>query len=305
VIVSVDVPASTANLGPGFDCLGLALELRNELQLSESDASLRVEIRGEGEGELPGDATNLTVQAAFAVFDRLGERRRGLAFACHNHIPLGSGLGSSAAAAVAGAMAANALVTGDLSAEQILAIAYEIEGHADNAAASLYGGLNAVAADTEGLMVRQLPVAHFKLAVVVPDVSLPTATMRQALPDSLPLEDAVFNIGHTLMLTEALRTGDLDLLAFGTQDRLHQPHRVVHIPGFEAVRSAALSAGALAVTLSGAGPGMVAFGGDADHVAAAMVDEFGQAGVVARSWVLPIASQGARIRSGQIPDQLT
>jgi homoserine kinase len=295
-MISVDVPASTANLGPGYDCLGLALELRNELELRETDDGLQVEIQGEGSHDLPADATNLTVQAAFAVFERLGERRRGLQFRCTNRIPLGSGLGSSAAAAAAGALAANALVSGGLSLEQIMGVVYKIEGHADNAAACLYGGLNAVATDQGGLTVRQLPTANLILAVAVPDVRLSTQAMRQALPSSVALKDAVFNLGHSVLLTEALRTGDLDLLAFASQDRLHQPYRLGYIPGYETAAEAARSAGAQAVALSGAGPGMVAFGGEPSQVAEAMVGGFGRAGISARSWVLPIAPQGARVQ---------
>lgn len=301
MIVSVDVPASTANLGPGFDCLGLALELRNQLELSETDGDLQIEIVGEGHDGLPVDASNLTVQAAFAVFDRLGERRRGLSFHCTNNIPLGSGLGSSSAAAVAGALAANALVSGGLSTEQILGIVFEIEGHADNAAASLYGGLNAVAIDSTGLTVRQLPAADFTLAVVVPEVSLSTRAMRKALPGSASLDDATFNLGHTLLLAEALRTGDLDLLELAAHDRLHQPYRVGHIPGFEEAEAAARLAGARAIVLSGAGPGVVAFGGEASQVAAAMAKGFQQAGIKARSWTLPIAGAGARLGVDRSP----
>ncbi|MGA9192145.1 MAG: homoserine kinase [Anaerolineales bacterium] len=301
MIVSVDVPASTANLGPGFDCLGLALELRNQLELSETDGDLQVEIEGEGRADLPVDASNLTVQAAFAVFDRLGERRRGLSFRCSNHIPLGSGLGSSSAAAVAGALAANALVSGELSLEQILGIVFEIEGHADNAAASLYGGLNAVASDSGELIVRQLPAADFTLTVIVPDISLSTQAMRQALPGSASLDDATFNLGHALLLTEALRTGDLNLLDLAARDRLHQPYRLAHIPGFEEAEAAGRSAGARAVVLSGAGPGVVAFGGESSQVAEAMVKGFQHAGVKARSWALPIAEKGAITRTDGSP----
>jgi homoserine kinase len=295
--VSIEVPASTANVGPGFDCLGLALELRNHLEVAQTTHGLQVEIEGEGEDLLPRDASNRTVQAAFAIFDRLGVRPRGLRVRCINRIPLGSGLGSSAAAAVAGALAADALVSGGLSREQILGVVYEIEGHADNAAASLYGGLNVVASDADGILVRQLPAARLELAIAVPDVALPTPAMRQALPDSIPLKDAVFNLGHTLLLTEALRTGDLDLLAFAARDRLHQPFRIPHIPGFGEAEAAARAAGARAVTLSGAGPGVVAFGGEPSEVTEAMIRGFQQAGVGCRSWVLPLAARGASVQT--------
>jgi homoserine kinase len=297
-MITVDVPASTANLGPGFDCLGLALDLRNHVALEQAAEGLEIEIHGEGQSGLPTDATNRVAQAAFAVFDRLGERPRGLRLVCTNRIPLGSGLGSSAAAAVAGALAANALISGGLTPEQVLGIVYEIEGHADNAAASLYGGLNAVASDSDGIIVRQLPCAEIALAVVVPDVSIPTQTMRQALPDTVALQDAVFNIAHTVLVTEALRTGDLDLLGTASEDRLHQRHRTQHIPGFTDAADGARSAGAQAVTLSGAGPGVVAFGGDPKIVANAMVSGFERAGRPARSWVLDVASLGASVEQG-------
>jgi homoserine kinase len=296
VIVSVNVPASTANLGPGFDCLGLALGLRNQLELVTRDSGLEVEVHGEGRSELPTDSTNLTVQAAFGVFDRLGQRPPGLMFRCANQIPLGSGLGSSAAAAVAGALGANALVSGGLSSEQILALVYEIEGHADNAAASLYGGLNVVASDADSLLVRRLPTADLELAVAVPEINLSTRAMRKALPKVVPLQDAVFNLGHSMLLAEALRAGDWDLLAFAAQDRLHQPYRLRQITGFDQAAEAARSAGARAVVLSGAGPGVVAFGGQPSEVAESLVRGFQRAGVSARSWVLPIASQGAAVR---------
>lgn len=295
--ISVDVPASTANLGPGFDCLGLALELRNHLELTAIGHGLEVEIEGEGARGLPRDASNLVVQAALRAFDELGRRPEGLRFACLNRIPLGSGLGSSAAAVVAGVLAASALVGGELTQERALEIAYEIEGHPDNAAASLYGGLNVVAGQADGLLVRRVPVAELTLAVAVPELALSTAAMRRALPESVPMADSVFNLGHLALTLEALRLGDLELLSASAADRLHQPYRLKFIPQYEDVEREAKRAGARAVVLSGAGPGMVAFGGPADDVAQAMVRAFVAGGTPARGWSLPIAQTGARVQN--------
>ncbi len=295
--ISVDVPASTANLGPGFDCLGLALELRNHLELTAIGHGLEVEIEGEGARSLPRDASNLVVQGALRVFDALGRRPEGLRFACLNRIPLGSGLGSSAAAVVAGVLAAGALVGGEMKKERALEIAYEIEGHADNAAASLYGGLNVVAGQADGLLVRRVPVAELTLAIAVPELTLSTAAMRRALPESVPMADSVFNLGHLALTLEALRLGDLELLSASAADRLHQPYRIRFIPQYEDVERAAKRAGARAVVLSGAGPGVVAFGGSADDVAQAMVRAFVAGGTAARGWSLPIAQTGARVQN--------
>ena len=139
--VSVTVPATTANLGPGFDCLGLALDLRNRVSLTTSQQGLIITVRGEGQGTIPIDESNLVFQAAERVFQSQNIRPNGLRIDQENHIPVGSGLGSSAAAALAGIMAANALIGNPLPREQMLQLATEIEGHPDNVAPALYGGL--------------------------------------------------------------------------------------------------------------------------------------------------------------------
>jgi homoserine kinase len=298
--VAVDVPASTANLGPGFDCLALALELRNHLELTVQSHGLEIEIEGEGAGSLPHDASNRMVQAALATFDAAGSRPEGLRFRCVNRIPLGSGLGSSAAAIIAGVLAARALAEMNLSFERVLELANELEGHPDNIAASLYGGLTAVTSRPHGLLARRIPMAELTLAIAVPELPLSTHAMRQALPASVPLADTVFNLGHLALTLEALRTGDLDLLASATADRLHQPYRVPFVSGFAEVERAAKRAGASAVVLSGAGPGVAAFGGPAEEVAQAMVAAFKAAGVSARGWGLAVAQNGAQVEPLQM-----
>jgi homoserine kinase len=295
--VAVSVPATTANLGPGFDCLALALGLHNTLEMQPAAKGWTLEIEGEGAHRLAKGPANLIAQAASRVFDLVARRPAGLRLRAVNRIPLGSGLGSSAAATLAGLSAANAMVDGGLSPTDILHLASEFEGHADNAAAALFGGLNIVGPSPEGLVTRRVPVAELQIAVVIPELELPTTRMRQALPDTVPLSDAAFNTGRTALTVEALRAGDYDLMAQAMDDRLHQPHRAPFIPGYQAVVEAALGRGAAAVTLSGAGPSLVAFAPTGQEaIAQAMVEAFEASGVKARGLVLPVAHAGLRIR---------
>lgn len=177
--VTVRVPATAANLGPGFDCLALALDVTLEARLSLEGEGLEIEIEGEGEDRLPRGEDNLIVRAARRVFGAAGLDPRGVHLRCVNAIPIASGLGSSAAAVVAGLTAANALVGGKLTPQEILAEAVEVEGHPDNAAAALMGGLT-VAASTDGRWTAPgLPVAEMKMALAIPDLELRTADMRR------------------------------------------------------------------------------------------------------------------------------
>jgi homoserine kinase len=293
---SVSVPASTANLGAGFDCLALALGLRNTVELWETRQGLEVDVEGEGEDRVALDSTNLIVRAAEKVFARLGRRPAGLRVHAVNAIPLGSGMGSSSAAIVGGLAAANALVEGRQSRDDLLRLAYEIEGHPDNAAAALFGGLVLVSAAAEEITVRALQVPPLKVAMALPDVRFSTAEARAALPQQVPLTDAVFNLGRALLTVQALTSGDDALLRRAVADRLHQPYRKRLIPGYDAVVSAARQAGAAAVALSGAGPSLVAFASNRqEEIAAAMKAAFEASGVGCRTFVLPVDRQGVQI----------
>lgn len=294
--VSVRVPATTANLGPGFDCLALALELHNHITVSPAEDGISVELEGEGAQTLPDDQSNLVAQAALRAFESLGQRPPGLHLYCKNRIPLGSGLGSSAAAVVGGVSAANAMVDGGMSDEELLFLAYAIEGHADNAAAALNGGLNLVRARPAELIVRKVPLSPVEVALAVPGFELPTERMREALPELVPLADAVDNMASLGMLLEALRDGNHELLREAADDRLHQPHRLKRIPGAEAALEAARAAGATAAVLSGAGPSLVAFAPQGlQAIAQAMVNAFEAAGHYAHAMVLPVAENGVTI----------
>jgi homoserine kinase len=265
----------------------------NELQVEQADSGLELTIEGTGRNALPRDASNLILRAALRLFRELGVKPPGLRLRSVNRIPLGSGLGSSAAAIVAGLLAADAVAGAGLSRDELLKVAASLEGHLDNAAASIHGGLVIA---SEGPLVCRVPIGDLQVAVVVPNLNLPTNQMRQALPRNVPLADAAFNLGRTAMVVEALRRGDFELLSQAMEDRLHQPYRTPSIPGYEAARAAALQAGAAAVALSGAGPGVIAF---APHgltsISEAMAQAFLSHGLAAERFVLRPALQGAHV----------
>lgn len=292
----VTVPATAANLGPGFDTLAMALSLRNTIEIRPADEGIDVQAEGAGAGQLPTGPDNLIAQAAAAAFDALGQHPAGFSIRALNRIPMASGLGSSAAAIVGGLMAADALVDGGLGPADLLGLAAKLEGHADNAAAALLGGLVLVRRQGDMIQARSAPVRDLQLLVVVPDLELSTAEMRRALPQQVPLEDAAANVANLAFLLEALRIGDLGLLADSTEDHLHEPHRIPLIKGAEQARRAGLQAGAVAVVLSGAGPGMLAFCDENQAaVSAAMVNSFAHDGIEAQPFALGLDRQGAKV----------
>jgi homoserine kinase len=234
----VRVPASSANLGPGFDVLAAALALHLELEVEETG-----EFAIETELELPRDRSNLVVRA----FERL-HPADGFTFRIASHIPLSGGLGSSAAAVLAGLLAADHLF--ELDAD-VAALATELEGHPDNVAAALAGGFAISAA---GRSVRLEPPAGLEALLVVPAAGATTAEARAALPAEVPLTDAVFNVGHAALLVAGLANGDWDLIAAGLADRLHEPHRAHLHPRSAELAARARELGALGATISGAGP---------------------------------------------------
>lgn len=296
--VQVSVPASVANLGPGFDSLGLALQLRNQLTVETTETGLEIRVEGEGQHRLPTDGDNLIARSLLHLYQAHGVEPPSLSLTCQNRIPLAAGLGSSAAAVVAGLLAADALMGSGLPPEELLAHAGQLEGHLDNAAAALLGGLVIVGPGEPLPLVRRLEPAVEQLAVVVPQLELSTQQMRSLLPKAVPLREAAFNIGRTALTVEALRTGDLELLGRAMEDHLHQPYRLPLIKGYIQAAAAARQAGAVSVALAGAGPGMLAFGQrDLPAIAEAMVAVFSDLGVKARPLVLQVDPAGAQVRS--------
>ncbi len=295
------LPATTSNLGPGFDVLGLALDLWNTVIVTP-DATWRVTVEGEGAEHLPQTLENRVVRAFRWVFETLGcPLPQGVHIHCQNKVPVGSGLGSSATAVLAGMAAALTWLGQSLNRERLLTWAVGWEGHPDNAAPALYGGLVAAGLNEEGrpwvlpLELHPFWTQQAQLVLALPQVDFPTEEARRVLPRQVPLKDATFNLAHVLKVVEALRRGDPELLREGMTDRWHQPYRLPLIPGATEAMQAAREAGAVAVMLSGAGPSVLAWVvGDAEPVEAALVQAF-QAHAPVRTWRLRISTQGIRV----------
>lgn len=294
--LSVTVPATTANLGPAFDCLGLALSLYNTLEVSPREEGLLVTVEGEGAGHIAVDHTNMMVGAMQRLYEHVDRPFPSLHLRQINQIPVTSGLGSSAAAALSGLLAANRLLGDPLSPSELLELAVTIEGHPDNMAPALYGGLVLASQEDDHLLVEHLPIADLRVVVVVPAFTLPTVQARAVLPREVSFTDAIFNLGRVGLLIRALSEGNYDKLSAAMHDRLHQPYRVPLIPGMQAAFHAARAAGARGVALSGAGPGVIAFAPrNHEAIAQAMCQTFAGAGLDSRSWILDIDHQGSLI----------
>lgn len=264
--IAVEVPATSANLGAGYDCLGVALELTNRIEVEVrgwSRGGIELTVEGEGAGELTADPDNRFVRGLSAALEfARGELPEGIGWriSMTNRVPLARGLGSSAAATVGGVVAANALVGEALSLEEQLRLATGIEGHPDNAAAALLGGFVVVGAvDGRPEAIRFDAPRDLRAVVFIPELRLETAAMRAVLPDSVPREDAVANLGRVALGVAGLATGRHDLLRALTVDRLHEPYRAAVYPQLPWLVGAAREAGAFGACLSGAGSTVIAF----------------------------------------------
>jgi homoserine kinase len=292
-MIRVRVPASSSNLGPGFDAVGLALRLYNTITLEPAEIP-QIDIQGEGAETLPHDPTHLAYRAAAAVVRLAGlESSAPPAFRLrqHNRIPLTRGVGSSAAAILGGAVAANALLGDPLDRQAVLDLATEMEGHPDNVAPALVGGVVVCARTRSGVVWTRLGPERLPAVLAIPDYAVSTRDARRLLPAHVPFEDAVFNVARTALLIAALVEGRTDLLAEATQDRLHQPYRERLVPGLSQVFAAARAAGAFGVALSGSGPSVLAFG-DAPGIGDAMAAAFRAAGAGCRTLTVEIDLDG-------------
>jgi homoserine kinase len=291
--VRVRAPATSANLGPGFDAFGLALGWYDDVVARVADSGLAIDVAGEGADDVRRDARNLVVRAMYAAFDRLGGRPRGLEVVCANRIPHGRGLGSSAAAIVAGLIAARGLVAGGgehLDEAGLLALATEIEGHPDNVAACLHGGFTVAWSGAEGPQaVRLDPAAGVAPLVFVPQTTASTAKVRRLLPEDVPHADAAANAGRAGLLVAAL-TARPDLLHAATEDWLHQSYRAPAMPRTARLVESLRASGVPAV-VSGAGPTVLALMSDAG-AAAALAE---QAGKGWAAYTPPIDLSGAQV----------
>lgn len=255
-MIKIRVPATSANLGPGFDCLGLALDVWNEIAFEPAE-QLKYRASGEGAEKLNKGNRNLLTKAYTRLHEACGKKAGGVRIAARNEIPMSSGLGSSAAAIVAGLFGANEILGKPLQKDELVKLATEMEGHPDNVAPALLGGLVASVMKQEEIITRRYEVPALTVVVVKPDVEWLTKTARAVLPKSISRADAIFNIGRATLVVDALRTGDLDLLQKVMDDRIHQPYRLRHISGGMAAYKCAKNFGAAA--LSGAGPSIILF----------------------------------------------
>src|SRR4051812_23865954 len=264
--VTIEVPASSANLGAGYDCLGVALGLTNRVEVEVrgwSRGEIELTVDGEGAGELPADRTNRCVLGIEAALREVrGEMPEGVGWriSMHNEIPLARGLGSSAAATVAGLVAGNHFLGEPLTSADLLRLATAIEGHPDNAAAALLGGFTVSAATEAGIESLRFDAPRDLRAVLfIPDLRLATEDMRAALPEKVPLADAVANLGRVALGGAGMAMGRYALLRVLTVDRPHEPYRAAVYPQLPQLVEAARGAGAIGACLSGAGSTVLAF----------------------------------------------
>jgi homoserine kinase len=289
--VTVRVPASTANLGSGYDAFALALARYNTVHARFADSpEWTVDVAGEGAGVASTGADNLVARSMARLFSEVGEKRCA-AISCVNGIPFGRGLGSSSAAIVGGLVAANELVGRPLGADVLLGFATEIEGHTDNVAAALFGGFTICWSEDGRPMAAHVdPPGGIAAVVVVSEEKLSTKRARELLPHDVPHADAAFDAGRAGLLATGIALGRRDLIGPGMNDRLHEQYRAVAVTDLDAVREALLAAGADGAALSGAGPSIVGLVAGEDDTEAA--DR--AAGVADRASVLLAGHPGRR-----------
>ena len=299
----VRVPGTSANCGPGFDCLGVATTIYNYLDLTLiKSGKVIVESTGEGADNIPSGKRNLTWLAIKKILDVTGRTNdfKGAIIRMKNNVPISRGLGSSSTAIVAGLTAANEILGSPLDKNGLLKLATELEGHPDNVAPAIFGGFTVSVMDKGSVQTFSfMPRVKLKLIVTVPDFELSTRLARKVLPKNIAMKDAIFNISRASMLIAALVEGREDLLPLAFDDALHQPYRKKLVPGMTEVFEAAKSAGALGAAISGAGSCLIAFtsahSGLENKIASSMVEAFKVHGVCSKALILNIDKNGAQV----------
>lgn len=289
--IKVTLPAAATNLGPGLNSLGLALGLYCTVEIIERrDETLLVETEGEGAGHYPVGLRHPVMLGMMRLFQKRERAPLGLSIRIHSRIPLNSGLGAEAAFWVAGLIGANNLLDNPYTRSQILEIAAQFTHQPDCTVTTILGGLTGSLLDGDSLIYRAFPAAPLTVVVALPQLD---GYAADPFPERVPTADALFNLSRAPLLLDALREGDLKLIAQVLDDRLHTPHLKPHISGYERAAEMALRAGALAVTLSGDGPALLVFAKDNhERIATTIEIAFENAGVKSRTWVLPVDTQG-------------
>lgn len=295
--VKVTVPATTANLGAGFDCIGAALTLYNQFSFTPA-TELSFSVTGAEAERVKTDESNLAYQAFVKLYEHIEQIPPPVHIEIELGVPLARGLGSSATAIVGGLVGANRLAGSPLGEIEVMNLAIALEGHPDNVVPALLGGCRLSASDTsQNWAICDIPWHDSIIPVVaIPDFELSTTEARRVLPTEVSRADAIFNAAHLGLLVRALQTGKGDWLRAALQDRLHQPYRQALIPGFEAVQAAALKAGAWGLVISGAGPTMLAMvnKAQADGVKREIAAAWQSVGVMADVRSLCLDHQGAK-----------
>ncbi len=303
--VSVKVPATTANLGPGFDCLGLALPIYNTITVEETimpGTGVEINIIDETNEQdiisIPTDENNIVYKAIELLYNSIGQTPDELKITINTHIPIARGLGSSAAVAVGGLLAANKLLGSPADEAALLSIASEIEGHPDNVTPAIVGGFVLASLEEDGSVVyRKLPwPKDWKITVCIPDYELATDIARSVIPEEIPLKDATFNLKRSAMLVEAVNSADKDLMKFALSDRLHQPYREKLVPGMKEIKEVLKHEdNVMGCVLSGAGPALlvVSYGNNLNKIKEIISKTWLDMGVKSQVYTLDIEENGA------------
>jgi homoserine kinase len=297
--VTVQVPATTANLGPGFDCLGAALTLYNLFTFVPTEATeLQITVKGSEADKVSTGKENLLYQSFLKLYEHIEQRPPGIAIAIDLGVPFARGLGSSATAIVAGLVGANQLAGGPLNTREVMELAIALEGHPDNVVPALLGNCQLSVAHQGNWQFCPINW-HSEIVPVlaIPDFELSTEQARAVLPREISRSDAIFNIAHLGLLLRGLETGEGDWLKVALEDKLHQPYRQGLIQGYQVVRDAALASGAYGMVISGAGPTLLALAQQqqAEKVASAMETAWRSHGVDTQVHLLSIDTQGAKV----------
>jgi len=299
-MIKIRVPATTANLGPGFDCLGLALKLYLNLEIEQIEEGLIIEYQGEGADKFSSKKDTLIRKSAELVLKKTGQdkSKKGLKIKVFNQIPITRGLGSSASAIIGGIVGAAKLYNINLTNQEMLGLAFSLEGHMDNIVPALIGGLTLAykTGQEEIKWARIKTPRDLRVVVGIPDFTLSTEKMRKALPQKVALPEAVFNLSRSALLVNALQNSDWDVLAEAMEDRLHQPYRAPFIPGIEDIFLKIKKTGLAGVALSGSGPSVVSLTkkGQEEAIGKIMKDAFLYAGVTCRVLVLEADLDGTK-----------
>ena len=291
----IKVPATSANLGPGFDCMGLAIKLYNTFTVEES-SKLQITLTGTYTNNITTDETNLFWKSANTLWEKIGFKPKPLKITFNTQVPPARGLGSSSTAVVGGLMAANAIAGNPLDRLELLKIATSIEKHPDNVCPALFGGVT-LTVITENCFIPRILTKNpkFKAVVIIPDILIQTEKARNILPKSISREDAVFNASRVGLLVDAFLTEEYELLAAATQDKIHQSQRAKLIPGALEALEVAVNSGAYGAALSGSGPSLIAFcpKGKELNVATGMQQVLSNNNLTSKHLVLDIDPDGA------------